>query len=73
MSTNKKKAQTTDVPELPVLLTKADVARILQCCTRQVELLAQRGRIAKPIYLGEGSPRWHRHELMASIGAGSQS
>jgi hypothetical protein len=68
-----KKNVPAEQPQALVLLTKADVARLLQCCTRQVELLVQKGRIAKPIYLGEGSPRWHRDELMESISAGARS
>ena len=53
---------------LPELLTKKQVAEYLQCSQRQVELLTASGRLCKPIYLGESSPRWKRSELMASLG-----
>jgi hypothetical protein len=33
-----------------------------------IELLTQKGRIAKPVYLGDRSPRWRRAELLASLG-----
>lgn len=49
------------------LLTKKQVSEFLQCSQRQVELLTQKGRLPKPIYLGESSPRWKRAELMAHI------
>ena len=58
--------------ELPDLLTKSQVAEYLQCSQRQVELLTQKGRICKPIYLGESSPRWQRVELLASLGKGQE-
>lgn len=49
-------------------LTKRQAAELLQCSTRQIELLTQRGRIAQPVYLGDRSPRWRRAELLASLG-----
>ena len=52
----------------PELMTKKQVADFLQCSQRQVELLTNKGRIFKPIYLGESSPRWKRAELLASLG-----
>ena len=51
----------------PELMTKKDVAEYLRCSLRQVELLTQKGRIAKPVYLGTSSPRWKRAELLASL------
>lgn len=51
----------------PDLMTKKQVAEFLQCSSRQVELLTARGRIVKPVYLGESSPRWNRAELLASL------
>jgi predicted DNA-binding transcriptional regulator AlpA len=56
----------------PELLTKKQAAELLQCSTRQIELLTQKGRIAKPVYLGDRSPRWRRAELLASLGSGSE-
>ena len=53
----------------PELMTKKQVAEFLQCSQRQVELLTAKGRICKPVYLGESSPRWKRSELMAHLDA----
>lgn len=55
--------------ELPILLKKIQVAELLQCSGRQVELMAQAGRIPMPIYLAQRSPRWKRDELLAFIAA----
>lgn len=55
----------------PEFLTKRQVAEMLQCSTRQVEILTSKGRLAKPIYLGERSPRWRRSELLAWLDAQS--
>jgi predicted DNA-binding transcriptional regulator AlpA len=49
-------------------MTKSQVAGYLQCSQRQVELLTKKGRIPKPIYLGDSSPRWRRSELLESLG-----
>ena len=59
-------AQSTTLTD--ALWTKKQVAEWLQCSLRQVELLTAKGRLPKPIYLGESSPRWRRSELMASLG-----
>ena len=57
-------------PEEPTeWMTKRQVAEWLQCSQRQVELLTARGRICKPVYLGESSPRWKRSELLAHLDA----
>ncbi len=55
--------------ELPEWMTKKQVAAFLQCSERQVELLTAKGRICKPVYLGQASPRWKRSELMAHLDA----
>ncbi|MFO0425343.1 MAG: helix-turn-helix transcriptional regulator [Planctomyces sp.] len=52
----------------PELLTKKQAAELLQCSTRQIELLAQRGKIAQPVYISDRSPRWRRAELLSSLG-----
>jgi predicted DNA-binding transcriptional regulator AlpA len=54
-------------------MTKKQVAEFLQCSQRQVELLTNKGRLPKPVYLGESSPRWQRAELLASLEANSQN
>ena len=51
------------------IMTKRAVAELLKVSMRQVELLTQKGRIAKPFYLGTQSPRWKRSELLASLEA----
>ena len=53
--------------ELPEWMTKKQVAELLQCSQRQVELLTAKQRICRPVYLGESSPRWKRSELLASL------
>jgi predicted DNA-binding transcriptional regulator AlpA len=59
--------------EHPEFLTKKQVAELLQCSQRQVELLTNKRRISRPIYLGSSSPRWKRAELFASLEANSQN
>lgn len=60
---------TTTTHSEPQLMTKKQVAEFLQCSQRQVELLTNKGRLPKPVYLGESSPRWKRDELLASLEA----
>ena len=55
------------------LMTKKQVAEFLQCSQRQVELLTNKGRLPKPVYLGESSPRWKRAALLEQLEANSQS
>ena len=50
-----------------VLLTKSDVAAMLQVSTKQVENLVRLGRIPAPLYLSKQAPRWRRDELLAAI------
>jgi len=54
--------------EQPVLLTKSDVASLLQISTRQVENLVRAGRIPAPVDLSKQSPRWRRDEVLAALG-----
>jgi len=56
----------------PVLLTKSDVASLLQISTRQVENLVRLGRIPAPVYLTKQSPRWVRDEVLAAVGIATQ-
>lgn len=58
----------TATQDAPELMTKKQVAEFLQCSERQVELLTKNGRLPRPIYLGQSSPRWRRAELLASLG-----
>ena len=52
---------------MAILMTKKQLAEFLQCSTRQVEILTGKGRLPKPIYLGESSPRWKQDEIFAHI------
>jgi len=51
-----------------ILMTKSEVARLLQCSTRQVENLVADGRLPLPIRIGTQSPRWHRETVMEKLG-----
>ena len=51
----------------PVLLTKSDVAMMLQVSTRQVENLVRLGRIPAPLYLSKQAPRWRRDDVLAAL------
>ena len=51
------------------ILTKKQVAELLQCSSRQVEILVQKGRLPNPVYLGDSSPRWKRSEIEAVFDA----
>ena len=64
---------TTATQTAPELMTKKQVAEFLQCSQRQVELLTAKGRICKPVYLGQSSPRWKRSELLASLEASQEA
>lgn len=51
------------------LMTKKQLAEFLQCSDRQVELLTGKGRLPKPVYLGESSPRWKMDEVLEVLEA----
>lgn len=53
-------------PLTPELLTKADVAKLLQVSGRQVEILVKARRLPQPLRLSN-HPRWRRSELMAFL------
>lgn len=57
----------TNAVEMPILLTKKQVAELFQCSQRQVELMTSQGRLPKAVYLAERSPRWKRDELLQFI------
>jgi len=46
------------------LMRKKDVAEFFQCSVRQVELMVNAGKLPKPVYIGDASPRWQRKTLM---------
>ena len=49
------------------MMKKKDVAKFLQCSERQVELMVKAGRIPKPIYISDASPRWKRSAIDAWV------
>ena len=57
----------TATQTLPELMTKKQLAEFLQCSQRQCEILTGKGRLPKPIYLGESSPRWKRDEVLEHL------
>ncbi len=50
----------------PELLTKTDLAKLLQVSGRQVENLVRNGRLPQPIRLGT-HPRWRRAGLLSFL------
>ena len=46
------------------LMKKKDVAEFFQCSVRQVELMVKAGKLPKPVYIGDASPRWQRKTLV---------
>jgi len=53
-----------------VLLTAADVARLLAVTVRHVRALDSSGRLPRPVRLGR-AVRWRRDELLAWLDAGA--
>lgn len=45
------------------LCRKIDLAKRFQFSTRQIELMVHDGRLPKPFYLGDSSPRWRRSDI----------
>ena len=59
----------TTLPTIPperVLLTKSDLAKLLQVSPRHIEKLVQTERLPRPIRLGS-LPRWRRAELFSFL------
>ena len=66
-------ATATMVPD--TLNRKTDLAKRFQCSTRQIELMVNDGRLPRPFYLGESSPRWRQSDIDAwlnKLAAGAQ-
>ncbi len=51
------------------ILTKKQVAELLQCSARQVEILVKKGQLPSTVYLGDSSPRWKLSEIEAVFDA----
>ena len=47
------------------MMKKKDVAKFLQCSERQVELMVKAGKLPKPVYISDASPRWQRSVIEA--------
>jgi predicted DNA-binding transcriptional regulator AlpA len=47
------------------LSRKADLAKRFQCSTRQIEIMVNTGRLPRPFYLGDSSPRWRQSDIDA--------
>ena len=54
-------------PEPIMNMKKKDVAKFLQCSERQVELLVKAGKLPKPFYFSDASPRWKRSAIDAWV------
>lgn len=48
-----------------ILCKKKDLAVRLGCSVRQIENLSNNGRLPKPFYIGDASPRWRRSDIDA--------
>ena len=44
---------------------KTDLAKRFQCSTRQIELMVNDGRLPRPFYIGNASPRWRQSDIDA--------
>lgn len=47
------------------LLKKKDLATTIGCSTRQIELMVKAGKLPKPFYCGDSSPRWRQSDIDA--------
>lgn len=47
------------------LCKKKDLASRFGCSVRQIELMSNDGRLPKPFYLGDSSPRWRKTDIDA--------
>lgn len=48
-----------------ILCKKKDLAIRFACSTRQIELMSNDGRLPRPFYIGDASPRWRRADIDA--------
>lgn len=46
-----------------VLMRKKDVAELIPCSKRKVELMVKAGNLPKPFYISDSSPRWWRSNI----------
>ena len=46
-------------------MTKQEVAELFNVSTKTVERNSKSGRLPRPVYVGERSPRWNREEVYA--------
>ena len=50
---------------LAALVKKKCLATSFGCSTRQIELMVADGRLPKPFYIGDNSPRWRKSDIDA--------
>ncbi len=62
--------RTLSSPPDAILLSAADVARVLCLSLRTVRHMDRFGKIPEPIHVGERAVRWRRQELIAWCAAG---
>ena len=65
-------AEKLDSQKLPPILVKKQVAELVQCSGRQIELLVKAGQFPKPFYLSPQAPRWRTCEVFAFLGLNAE-
>jgi predicted DNA-binding transcriptional regulator AlpA len=56
-------AKTSKTGAEQIFLTKKEVARLLNCSVRQIDILTSKGKLKKR-YIGPSSPRFVKSEIM---------
>ena len=54
-------------------MTKREVAELFQISTKTVERNSKSGRLPKPVYVGERTPRWNREQIYALYNGQAQT
>lgn len=54
-------------------MTKREVAELFQISTKTVERNSKSGRLPKPVYVGERTPRWNREQIYALYNGQAQA
>ena len=54
-------------------MTKKEVAELFQISTKTVERNSKSGRLPKPVYVGERTPRWNREQIYALYNGQTQT
>ena len=56
-------SQGNDSNQFGEVLTRQDVAKILKCTTRTVINMEDDGRLIRPFYIGNRTPRWLKKDI----------